>query len=349
MLVAAVAGFAFSHARRRVRVPRDARRGFALAIAVVVLAGLAAVTQRYGSPPHLVHRVWQSFATKPTPHTNDLNARLFSLSGNGRTDVWNGALQDYTRHQLVGSGAGTFQREWLQHRTSGRQVVNAHSLYLETLAELGIPGLAFLVLLLGAPLVAMVRARQRRFVAIAGAAYVAFLIHAAVDWDWQLPGVTLPALLVAACLVIAARTALQPRPVDRARWALAGALALIAVFSAYTLAGNRALAKASSAVVADRFDSAASSARRASRLMPWAAEPWQVRAQAELQRGNLPAARADLRKALAKTPDDWRLWLDLALASTGRDRRAAVREATRLNPHSVEIEQIAPALGLPKP
>jgi hypothetical protein len=348
MLCAAVVGFAFSYGRRRVHVPRSTRRGFAIAIAVVVVAALGAVTQRYGSPPKLAHQVWHSFSTKPTPHTNDLNARLFSLSGNGRTDVWDGALQDFRRHQLVGSGAGTFQREWLQHRSSARQVVNAHSLYLETLAELGVPGLVFLALLLGAPLVALVRARRRRFVAIAGGAYVAFLIHAAVDWDWQLPGVTLPALLVAGCIVIAARTELHPRAIVRSRWALVGSLALVAAFSAYTLAANRALAKASNAVVADRFADAVSSAKRASTLEPWAAEPWQVRAQAELQRGNLPAARADLRRALAKAPDDWRLWLDLALASTGRERLAAVREAARLNPYSVEIAQVAPALGLPK-
>lgn len=348
MIAAAVAGFAFSYGRRRVRVPRATRRGFALALAVVVLGGLGAVTQRYGSPPHLVHRVWQSFSTKPTPHTNDLNARLFSLSGNGRTDVWSGALRDFRGHQVLGSGAGTFQREWLQLRTSSRQVVNAHSLYLETLAELGIPGLLFLIVLLGVPLVALVRARRRRFLAIAGGAYAAFLVHAAVDWDWQLPGITLPALLVAACIVVAARSELPPRPVNRARWVLIGALALVAACSAYTLAANRALARASNAVLADRFESAVASARHASTLEPWAAEPWHVRAQAELQRGNLAAARADLHRALAKTPDDWQLWLDLALASSGPERRAAVRHATRLNPYSGEIAQIAPALGLPK-
>ncbi len=348
MLCAAVGALALSHGRRRVRVPRTARRGFALALAIAVLAALGAVTQRYGSPPQIADRMWQSFATKPTPQSNDLNARLFSLSGNGRTDVWHGALQDFRRNQLVGSGAGTFQREWLQYRPNDRQVVNAHSLYLETLAELGIPGLALLALLLGAPLVALVRARRRRFVAIVGGAYVAFLIHAAVDWDWQLPGVTLPALLVATCIVIAARTELRPRALDRARWALVGSLALVTAFSAYTLAANRALASAATAVVADRYDGAVSSAGRALSLEPWAAEPWHVRAQAELQRGNLAAARADLHRALDKTPHDWRLWLDLALASKGRERLSAVRQALRLNPHSVEIAQIAPALGLPR-
>lgn len=348
MACAAVAGYAFSAGRRRVRVARTTRRAFALALAALALAGLAGVTQRYGSPPHIAHRMWLTFATKPTPSSNDLNARLFSLSGNGRTDLWSGAIGDFSRNPLAGSGAGTFQREWLRYRTSDRQVVNAHSLYLETLAELGVPGLVLLALLLGAPLVAMVRARRRRFVALAAGAYVAFLIHAAVDWDWQLPGVVLPALLVGACAVVAARNDVHPRPLDRARWALIGSLALVGAFSAYTLAADRALARASSAVLADRLDAAVTSARRASSLEPWAAEPWQVRAQAELQRGNLAAARASLRRALARTPGDWRLWLDLALASKGAERRAAVRQAVRLNPRSIEIAQIAPALGLSK-
>ena len=49
---------------------------------------------------------------------------------------------------------------------------------------------------------------------------------------------------------------------------------------------------------------------------------------------------------LAKNPHDWRLWLDLALASQGKARPAAARRALALNPHSVEIARISTFLGI---
>jgi hypothetical protein len=36
----------------------------------------------------------------------------------------------------------------------------------------------------------------------AAAVLAAFILHAGVDWDWELPGVTLPVLLVAAAAVV---------------------------------------------------------------------------------------------------------------------------------------------------
>ena len=65
-------------------------------------------------------------------------------------------------------------------------MLDAHSLYLETLAELGLVGLALLVLALAPPLVAGFRGVE----AAATGGYVAFLIHAGLDWDWELPAVT---------------------------------------------------------------------------------------------------------------------------------------------------------------
>ncbi len=140
----------------------------------------------------------------------DLNSRLFSLSNNGRTVLWHSALADFRAHPVVGSGAGSFGRWWLAHRTTGYFVEDAHNLYVQTLAEGGVIGFALLVALLAIPLVAAVRSRRHPLVAPAFGAYVAFLAHAAVDWDWQMPAVTLFALFTAAVLVAAARGR-QPR------------------------------------------------------------------------------------------------------------------------------------------
>jgi hypothetical protein len=76
-------------------------------------------------------------------------------------------------------------------------VRDAHSLYLETLAELGLLGLALLGLALAPPLLAAFRGAS----AAAAGGYVAFLVHAGLDWDWELPAVTLAGLLCGAALI----------------------------------------------------------------------------------------------------------------------------------------------------
>src|SRR5207302_9775136 len=136
-----------------------------------VLIAVIGVSVAYGSPPTLVRKAWHSFSARPPALKNNLNARLFSLSSNGRVDLWKAALSDWRAHPVVGSGAGTYQREWLARRTTAQQVVNAHSLYLETLAELGPLGLLLLLVALLAPVVAAVRARGHPLVAGATAAY----------------------------------------------------------------------------------------------------------------------------------------------------------------------------------
>ena len=124
-----------------------------------------------------------------------------------RPGYWRAALNEYRAHPALGDGAGAFGRYWLQHPSADPGVQgtrDAHSLYIETLAELGPFGLALLLIALGAPLAALPRARSPAVPAAAGA-YVAYLVHAAVDWDWEMPAVTLAALLCGAAVLAASR------------------------------------------------------------------------------------------------------------------------------------------------
>ena len=79
---------------------------------------------------------------------------------------WHVAWAQTEEHPLTGRGAGTFERAWLEAQPAPVFVRDAHSLYLETLAELGVVGLALLVIALAAPLAAAswrrVRRRHRR-------------------------------------------------------------------------------------------------------------------------------------------------------------------------------------------
>jgi O-antigen ligase len=138
------------------------------------------------------------------------------LAGENRPRYWHVAWREYTENRILGSGAGTFDEYWLRYRTVSAFARDAHSLYLETLAELGPVGLALLLLALGLPLLALRHGRDP-LRATAAAGYVAYLIHAGLDWDWELPAVTISGLLCGTALLVAAREDGAPELSGRAR------------------------------------------------------------------------------------------------------------------------------------
>jgi O-antigen ligase len=142
------------------------------------------------------------FEGKPEGTSPDLGAnpaRLGSVDTN-RYKFWKVAVETWTHHPLIGIGSGGFIVEWLKRRDRVDTSGDAHSLYLETPAELGLVGLAFLVLFLTGVVMGVVRLHRRDAGAATGLAAVlaAFAVHAALDWDWEIPAVSLFALLAAA-------------------------------------------------------------------------------------------------------------------------------------------------------
>ena len=121
--------------------------------------------------------------------------RLVSVQSN-RYGYWRVAAGVFADHPVAGVGSGAFAVEWLQRREIEEGVRDAHSLYLETAAELGLVGLLALALFLGG-----IAAAARRGPPTLVAVLVAFALHAGLDWDWELPALTLTALLVAAKLL----------------------------------------------------------------------------------------------------------------------------------------------------
>jgi hypothetical protein len=309
------------------RVPRPVL----LVIATAVVALLAIALVRVGGPAGAYHEFSH---TAPTVKANK-NRRLFSLSGSSRAQYWHVAWKDAEAHPWVGSGAGSFQRRWLRFRLAALPVLDAHSLFLETLAEVGLIGLVLLAGLLGLPLLAAFRARGDPLAAPALAGYVAYLVHAAQDWDWELPAVTLAGLACAvALLLLAERRPAAALMTQRVRASALAAAVLIAVVSLGAFAGNEALAAATNAVDGDHPAKAERSARLARRLVPWSPVPWRLHGEAVLSTGDVKAARRDFRRALAKDSADWESWADLALVTEGAARRAALVHAQRLNPLS---------------
>ena len=127
------------------------------------------------------------------------------VSFGDRPAYWRVAVEGASEHTALGSGAGSFDDVWLEQRPIQASVHDAHSLYLETAAEVGVVGLALLLCALGAPLVAAARAGDRRLVAPATAAYAAFLVHAGLDWDWEMPVTVFAGLACGATLLVTSR------------------------------------------------------------------------------------------------------------------------------------------------
>jgi len=345
VLVAAGLGAGLAMLRRRVSLPASASRIYAIALVVLAVAGVTAGLVELGGPSAAARRAWHSFAAPPPKTQTNLQSRLFSFSGNGRADLWTAAWHDAQAHPLLGSGAGSYEAYWLAHRTTPLQVKNAHSLYLETLAELGVVGLALLVLALGAPLVAAVRARRRPGVAIAAGAYVAYLAGAAVDWDWQITSVTLAALLVGVAILAAARPDEEREASPKLRYGALGVMLAIGAAGFVFLVGNMFLSRASTAASAGHWTVAARDAQRASSWLPWSTAPWQQLGEAQLAQGRTAAAQASFRTAIRKDSGDWNLWLDIARASAGKQQAAALARASKLDPLSPEIATFKSELG----
>jgi hypothetical protein len=336
--VTALAAFAL-RAAPLPSLSRGGRRAVGVGMAGLAVAALLAALVHFGGPVDATRSAWRSFtAASPPRNTTNLNKRLFSLSANGRTDQWRVALHEYRAHPVLGGGAGSYEAWWLRNRPVDSKVRNAHSLYLEALAELGPLGLALLVLAFGAPLVAGIRARAQPAVPVAFGAYIAYLVHAGVDWDWQVPAVTLAALVCGAVLLNGSPAAV--RVGRRTRGVVIATTVALTCFAFVSLVGNIELSRAGNAARAGDWSRSATHARRARAWEPWSPQPWQRLGVAQLALGEGTRAQASLRKAIAKDGNDWELWFDLARATTGAPQADALAQAAKLNPRSPEIAEL---------
>lgn len=150
----------------------------------------------------LVYAGLQERKAPPRPKTVASAARLARVDST-RYAYWRVAVDAFGDEPVRGLGASGFAVAWLRERPTEETPRRAHSLELETAANLGLVGLAALLMLLAGTVLAAVRAHRRRPELVAGwcAAATVWLVHSAIDWDWEMPAVTLPALLLAAALV----------------------------------------------------------------------------------------------------------------------------------------------------
>jgi O-antigen ligase len=316
---------------RRVHVPRTASRAIGIGIVGAAAVFVVAVVMSSGGPSGTVSRVKGGFETLPVSSV-DLNSLLFSIYGTGRGEIWPVAIDQFRSAPIVGEGAGSFEYAWYQRRDDLRTIRDAHSLYLETMGELGLVGLSLLAATLLVPFVAAIRSRRRRFVPFALAAYISWALACTSDWHWEMTGLTVTALLAGSVALLGFDKPGRPSGLSTDRRVALVASVGLSTFAIVSLVGNQALFASKEEVARGEWTSAQSDARRARALLPWSYEPYLVLGDAAARLGDRSATIEAYRSAVAKDPRNWGAWLRLAQVERGAARRAAYAKVHELNP-----------------
>ena len=331
-------GLATSFADRPRALRMSRRNAGIAAVAAAVIAGTIAIAA--GIPGKLDHQ-WHLFKQVDTTGVASGNvfSRFGTVTGSHRYQYWQTAVHAFKSKPLTGTGPGTFEFYWAQHGPIYEFIRNAHSLYLETLAETGIPGFLLLVgFLLVALLTGIVRSLRapplaRASLAAATASFAAFCVGAGYDWLWQLAVIPIAALLLAAAILAYDRERLPadgPTAAPR-KWAprivsvAVSAAALVAIAIPY--GANEAISASQAAFAAGNPHAALSDAETAQTLQPYAATPRLQRAVILEAMGDLPQSRAAIAQAVAREPSNWQIWLvDSRIQAESGHPHVAVRD-----------------------
>jgi len=247
---------------------------------------------------------------------------------------------------LGGQGAGTFEPWWTQRGGAVAIVGNPHSLYFQTLGELGLAGVTLIgALVIGGIGVGALRAprasgAERTTAAAALAGFLAFAASLALDWMWELTAASVVGFALLGLVAASSNGVRFAAP----RWSRAVAVVAavaVAATQADLLLSAHALNSSEAAAAAGNVDGARSAAKRARTLEPWASAPYLQLALLAEQQGRLRDALDRIHDALVRDRRDWRLWLvaarlERAAGHSDAARRARARTSS-LAPHSTAV------------
>ena len=316
--------------------------GIAASIAIIVMALSGFIGREYNQFAH-------GIGTSPTV-TRD---RLASVSGENRVELWRLALDAFRARPLLGSGAGTYEWYYAQHRATmrGGSVTDAHNLYAQTLAELGIVGfipLAIVVLGVVALLARRIRGPDRTAYAALFTAIAGWAIHSGFDWDWQMPAVTL-GIFIAAGLSLASSQASNGRKLvgSRNRTPMAVGWLVLAVAPLLIGVSYARLRASGQEFSAGNCVKARQSAFSSISLLADRPEPYEIISFCDLQLGFPVEGLQAAQKAVHYERNNWnyRYGLSIALAENGMNPRPAAAQALRMNPRETIVQDAVAAFS----
>lgn len=325
---------------QRIRVPKHLRRSLATGAAGAVVALVVVVGLAVDAPSAISHQYDRFVKGDDVASSGaDLRGRLTDPGNNHRLSHWRVAVKSWHTEFVRGTGAGTYELDWAKRRKIDFTVTDAHSLYVETLGELGVIGFAALVLPLLALLYRVARSAQGRRRSLYGAACALVLtwgLHAGVDWDWEMPAVTLPVLCLGAAVVATSRKVeREGRP-----WSLVPRLAAVvvaagcALLPALVAVSDNRLDAADAAFAANDCTTTTKAARESLSALGSRPEPYELLGYCAIDRRDGPAAVSAMSSAVKRDPGEaeYRYGLSLARAAAGEDPRPDARAALERDP-----------------
>jgi tetratricopeptide (TPR) repeat protein len=324
--------------------------GVVLAACVAVLVfGAFAFTDRVGDPVTWSEKKWEEFKTGGAGGME--RSRYLSASGWGRYDLWKVAWEDFEAHPILGVGPYNYEATYYQLRPDRGHVRQPHSLPLEVLAERGGVGGVLFFGFLATCLTAATWQRFRRLndegkglVGAAVAAVTYWFVHSSAEWFWQLPAVTLPAMVYLAVLVAPWKRETSATA-SVTRWPLraAGAGLALAMIAAITPLYVADLYLQESEASEENPWVALLAVERAQKVNP--VNPWLAQREAELawQIGDWPRVEHSYRNAIRLNPEHYAPYYLLAVFSERRGKLeqalSLYRRASYLNPLDQDIKE----------
>lgn len=291
---------------------------------------------------------WSEFQQ---PQSGETVNRLNNLNSGERYQNWEAALDAAASEKLTGIGPGTFEYWWAREGQGLQFVRDAHSIYLESLAETGPIGFLLVLALVLVPIGLAIRLASQRhldeergLIAAAAAGMVAFAVAAGIDWAWELTVLPVVFLSLAAAIV---GFQYGPGPKDdplpkyfdswKARTPAAVISAFMIALIAIPMAATLHYRESQDAVVAGDLERALDQAREASSLQPYSASAKVQEAQVLGLLGKDEEASNVAREATEEEPGNWRNWLVLSQILEQIDpaeSKSAYAKARQLNPKS---------------
>jgi O-Antigen ligase len=356
--------------------PNALRRRLLGAVAVLLALGATAVgalAVSHGHPFRFVSRQWHGFSHPSTVHSGS----HFTDLGSGRYDFWRVALDAFVAHPVSGLGQDNFYNYYVPRRRTGEEPSWTHSLELRLLAHTGLVGTGLFAVFLIAGIAAALRGRRRRRCGAADAAtsspvrgptppaatvaatallpFVVWLIYGSVDWFWEMPALSGPALGFLAMAAALGRgspaeaaedpsTSARTQPSTRAA-RLAGALGVLALLAAVIVLGFPYLSVRETSIGSDLGQSDPAKALHAlsiaADLNPLSANPSRLAGTIALSNRSYGAARGRFNEAISRDPGGWYAWFGAGLAASAfGDRTQARRDvqaAASIDPRNALI------------
>jgi len=226
VMVAVLVGVGLGVNALAIRRPPSAQTRRRVGIAAIVVAALIPVAAVVGiaASSSGLGGTWRDL-TDPNASLPKNDAGRLTAAASARARYYDEAFHVFGDHKLIGSGADGYATGRERYAQLNANVRHAHGYVPQTLADLGLAGLAVSLLLFGAWLWAAIRATalrprdrgspftpERVGLLTLFAVVIVFGVHSFIDWTWFVPGTAVTALLCAGWL--AGRGTLDTGPVD---------------------------------------------------------------------------------------------------------------------------------------